>query len=433
MKASWEKIEKNQGVLTIEVDEQKVAQALDQAFKKVVQKINVPGFRKGKVPRPIFEARFGVESLYQDALDLLLPEAYMQAVEETGIEPIDRPEVDVEDFGKGKTLKFKATVQVKPEVELGEYKGLEIEAKEAAVSDEDIEAELKRLQERHAELVVLEEGKAENGDIAVIDFEGFVDGEAFEGGKGENYSLELGSGSFIPGFEEQVVGMEKGEEKDVEVTFPESYHSEALQGKQAVFKVKVNDIKRKNLPPLDDEFAKDVSEFETLEEFKADIKSRLLRNKEQELKNEKETALIEKAVAAAQVDIPPVMVENEIDLMLREFESRLRMQGMNLDLYYQFSGQTEDALKEQMKGDAEKRVRNNLVLEAIAKAEKIEATDADLDAELQKMAEQYQRTADEIRSLLSANGNLDGIKSDLTIRKAVEFLVEQSKAVTTAA
>lgn len=433
MKASWEKIEKNQGVLTIEVEEQQVSQALDRAFKKVVAKVNVPGFRKGKVPRPIFEARFGVESLYQDALDLLLPDAYTQAVGETGIEPIDRPEVDIEQFGKGKVLKFTAKVQVKPEVALGEYKGVEVTVQEAEVTEEDIAAELKRLQERHAELVVLEEGTAENGDIAVIDFEGFIDGEAFEGGKGEKHSLELGSNSFIPGFEEQVVGMAKGEEKDVNVTFPETYHVDDLKGKQAVFKVLVHDIKRKNLPELDDEFAKDVSEFETLEEYKEDIAKRLQERKEQEARSAKESAVVEKAVANAEVDIPEVMVDTEVDRMLRDFENRLRVQGMNLELYYQFSGQSEDDLRGQMRSDAERRVRNNLVLEAVAKAESIEVDEEEIDAEFERMSEQYQRPADELRRILSANGSIDDLKEEILLRKTVEFLVAQSKAVTEAA
>lgn len=433
MKSSWEKIEKNQVVLDIEVDAEQVAAALDKAFKKVVQKINVPGFRKGKVPRSIFEAKFGVESLYQDALDILLPEAYVKAVEESGIEPVDRPDVDVEKMAKGQPLKFKATVIVKPEVELGNYKGLEIAEKPVVVSAEEIDEELKRLQNRHAELVVLEEGAVENGDIAIIDFEGFVDGAAFEGGKAEKYSLELGSGSFIPGFEEQLVGMSKGDAKDIEVTFPADYHSEELKGKPAVFKVTLHEIKRKSLPALDDEFAKDVSEFDTLEEFKQDIEKRLKERKEQEKQKEKETSVVEKAVAAAKVDIPEVMIDSEAEQMVRDFENRLKTQGMNLELYCQFTGQNEQSLKEQMKADAEKRVRNNLVLETIAKAENITASEEDINKELEDMAKQYQRSAEELRNILNANGHLESLKSDLTIRKTVDFLVEQSKVVTEAA
>jgi len=433
MKASWEKIEKNQGVLTVEVDAEQVAVGLDKAFKKVSAKVTVPGFRKGKVPRALFEKRFGVESLYQDAIDILLPEAYMDAVKETGIDPIDRPEVDVEHIAKGESLKFTAKVLVKPEVTLGEYKGIEVEEQNAEVTTEEIEEELNRLQQRHAELNVIEEGPAENGDMTAIDFEGFVDGVAFDGGKAENYSLELGSNSFIPGFEPQIVGMAKGEEKDIEVTFPEEYHSEELKGKAAVFKVKVNEIKRKSLPALDDEFAKDVSEFDTLDEFKQDIEKRLKERKAEELKRNQESAVIEKAAAAAEVEIPSVMIETEINGMLQDFENRLRMQGMNLEMYYKFSGQDEQQLRGQMQEDAEKRVRNNLVLEAIAKAENIEVSEDDLNAELENMAQQYQRSVEEIRTILDANGNLAAMRTDLVVRKTVDFLVEHSKNGSSAA
>ncbi|WP_010270922.1 trigger factor [Paenibacillus senegalensis] len=429
MKASWEKIEKNHGVLTVEVNAEQFAEALDKAFKKVVKKINVPGFRRGKVPRPIFEQRFGAESLYQDALDILLPDAYIQAVEETGIEPIDRPEIDVEQIGKGQALKFKAKVEVKPEVELGEYKGLEYPELSSEVTEAEIASELEKLQQRHAELIVLEEGTAEQGDTVVIDFEGFLNGEAFEGGKAEKYSLELGSNSFIPGFEDQLVGMAKDEEKDIQVTFPEDYQADNLKGQEATFKVKVHEIKRKNLPELDDEFAMDVSEFETLEEFKQDLSSKLKERKEQSNRNQIQEVVVNKAAEAAQVDVPQVMVDNEVGNMLRDFENRLRMQGMTLDMYYQFSGQDEEALKAQMQGDAEKRVRNNLVLEAIGTAENLEASEEEINEEIEKMAAAYQRTADEIRGILQANGSLDSIGKDLVIRKTIDFLVENGKAV----
>ncbi|WP_159881123.1 trigger factor [Paenibacillus puerhi] len=427
MKASWEKIEKNVGVLDIEVDAEQVAAALDKAFKKVVAKVNVPGFRKGKVPRSIFESKFGVESLYQDALDIIVPDAYVAAVQETGIVPVDRPEVDVEQFAKGQNLKFKAKVVVKPEVELGEYKGIELEAGDVSVSEEEIAAELERLQKRHAELVPVEEGEAQNGDVVVIDFEGFVDGEAFEGGQAERYSLELGSGSFIPGFEEQVVGLAKDGEKDVTVTFPENYHAEELKGKEAVFKIKLHDIKRKNLPALDDEFAKDVSEFETLDEYKADLAAKLGERKQSENERKKEADVVEKVAAAAQVEIPQVMVDDESEQMVKEFENRLRTQGMNLQMYYQFSGQTAEDLKAQMAGDAEKRVRNNLVLEAVAKAESIEATEEDIEAELNNLAGMYGRSAEEIRSIFAQNGTLGTLVQDVVARKTVKFLVDNSK------
>ncbi|QYR23353.1 trigger factor [Paenibacillus sp. sptzw28] len=428
MKATWEKIDKNLVALDVEVEAGQVNEALDKAFKKVVVKVNVPGFRKGKVPRGIFESRFGVESLYQDAIDILLPDAYSEAVKETGIVPVDRPDIEVDQFAKGQAFKFKAKVTVKPEVQLGEYKGLEVPAEEVNVSEEEITEELDRLQQRHAELTVIEEGAAEKGDVAVIDFDGYVDGEAFEGGKSERYSLELGSGSFIPGFEEQVIGMQTGDFKDVEVTFPESYHAENLAGKLAVFKVKLHEIKRKNLPALDDEFAKDVSEFDTLEEFKQDLVSKLAERKQKENEQAREAAVVEKAADAAVIDIPEAMIDSETGYMLRDFENRLRMQGMNLELYYQFSGQDEAALRSQMRADAEKRVRNNLVLEQIAKLEGIEAGEADLNEELENLSKQYSRSVEELRTLFTSNGNLENIKEDLVLRKTIKFLLENSKA-----
>lgn len=429
MKATWEKIEKNLGVLEVEVDAERVSKALDQAFNKVVKKANVPGFRKGKVPRPIFESRFGVESLYQDAIDILLPEAYSEAVEQTDIFPVDRPEVDIEQFGKGQSFKFKAKITVKPEVTLGEYKGLEIPVRKAEVTEEELSAELKRLQERHAELVVIDEQPAAEGDIAVIDFDGYVDGEAFEGGKAERYSLELGSNSFIPGFEEQVVGMATGDFKDVEVTFPETYHAENLAGKAATFKVKLHEIKRKQLPELDDEFAKDVSEFETLAEYKEDLKKQLESRKEAELKGERENAVVDKAASNAEVEIPDAMINSEVENMVRDFDNRLRQQGMNMDMFLSFSGQTREDLETQMRGDAEKRVRNNLVLEVIAKQENIEVSEEEVNKELADMAEMYKRTPEEIRNILASNGSLGSLKEEISLRKTIEFLVENSKEV----
>ncbi len=427
MTANWEKIEKNLGVLEVEVDADQVALALDKAFRKVVQKVNVPGFRKGKVPRGIFEARFGVESLYQDAIDILLPEAYTNAVEQAGIEPIDRPDVDVEQFGKGQSFKFKAKVTVKPEVKLGDYKGLLVPAEDAVVTDEEVTAELERLQQRHAELVVVDEGPAQLGDHTSIDFEGFLDGVPFDGGKGERYALELGSGSFIPGFEEQVVGLNIAEEKEINVTFPENYQAENLAGKPVVFKVTLHEIKRKNLPALDDEFAKDISEFDTLDEYKADLVNKLKERKAKDAEIARETAIVDKATEAAELEVPQVMVDSEITHMMKDFENRLRQQGMNLELYFQFSGQDEAALKVQMQGDAEKRVRNNLVLEEVAKAENLEVSDADIEEELENLSKLYNRPAEELRNIFASNGYLENMGSDLKVRKAVKFLVENSK------
>ncbi|MGG2095245.1 trigger factor [Bacillus sp. S13(2024)] len=425
MAAKWEKLEGNVGVLTIEVDVKEVNNSLDAAFKKVVKTINVPGFRKGKMPRPLFEQRFGVESLYQDALDIILPKAYGEAIDETGIFPVAHPEIDIEKFEKGENLIFTAKVTVKPEVKLGEYKGLTVEKVDTTVTDEDVENELKSLQERQAELVVKEDGTVENGATAVIDFEGFVDGEAFEGGKGENYSLEIGSGTFIPGFEEQLVGLKAGEQKDVEVSFPEEYHAAELAGKPATFKVTVHEIKVKELPALDDEFAKDANEeVATLDELKAKLRENLEENKKHEAENKLRDEVVEKAAANAEIEIPEAMIETELDRMVREFEQRLSYQGMNLELYYQFTGTDEAKLKEQMKEDAAKRVTTNLVLEAIIKAENIEVTEEEVNAEVEKMAEMYNMPVDAVKQAL---GNVEGVKEELQIRKAVDFLVDNSK------
>ncbi|KYC86496.1 trigger factor [Bacillus amyloliquefaciens] len=422
MSVKWEKQEGNEGVLTVEVDADTFKTALDDAFKKVVKQVSIPGFRKGKVPRGLFEQRFGVEALYQDALDILLPVEYPKAVEESGIEPVDRPEIDVEKIEKGESLIFTAKVTVKPEVKLGDYKGLGIEKDDTAVTDEDLQNELKALQERQAELVVKEEGAVENGDTVVLDFEGFVDGEAFEGGKAENYSLEVGSGSFIPGFEEQLTGLEAGAEKDVEVTFPEEYHAEELAGKPAVFKVKIHEIKAKELPELNDEFAKDIDEeVETLAELTEKTKKRLEEAKENEADAKLREELVLKASENAEADVPQAMIDTELDRMLKEFEQRLQMQGMNLELYTQFSGQDENALKEQMKEDAAKRVKSNLTLEAIAQAENLEVTDEEVEAELTKMAEAYNMPVENIKQAI---GSTDAMKEDLKVRKAIDFLVE---------
>ncbi|AUZ27343.1 trigger factor [Bacillus licheniformis] len=422
MSVKWEKQEGNEGVLTVEVDAETFKTALDDAFKKVVKQVSIPGFRKGKIPRGLFEQRFGVEALYQDALDILLPVEYPKAVEEAGIEPVDRPEIDVEKIEKGESLIFTAKVTVKPEVKLGDYKGLGIEKDDTAVTDEDVQNELKALQERQAELVVKEEGAVEEGNTVVLDFEGFVDGEAFEGGKAENYSLEVGSGSFIPGFEDQLVGLEAGAEKDVEVTFPEEYHAEDLAGKPAVFKVKIHEIKAKELPELDDEFAKDIDEeVETLAELTEKTKKRLEEAKENEADAKLREELVLKASENAEIDVPQAMVDTELDRMLKEFEQRLQMQGMNLELYTQFSGQDEAALKEQMKEDAQKRVKSNLTLEAIAKAENLEVSDEEVDAELTKMAEAYNMPVENIKQAI---GSTDAMKEDLKVRKAIDFLVE---------
>src|SRR5699024_6182928 len=390
--------------------------------------VSLPGFRKGKIPRPIFEKRFGVESLYQDAVDYVLSPAYSEAIDQTGIFPVAQPDVDIDEIEKGKDLIFKCEVTVKPEVKLGEYKGLEVEDETATVTDEDVEEEMKRLQESQAELVLKEEGSIEEGNTAVIDFEGFLDGEAFEGGKAENHSLEIGSGQFIPGFEEQLVGKEAGEDVEVNITFPEEYQAEELAGKEAVFKVTIHEVKEKEVPELDDDFAKDVDEeVETLDELKTKKKEELLKQKEQDIENKKRETLIGKVTENAEVEIPEAMVNSEMDQMMKEFDQKLQMQGMNLETYFQFSGQTEEQLKEQMKDDALARVKTNLTLEAIINAEDLEVSEEDIDKEVTKMAEMYNMEKDQILGMLG--GNADILKEDLKMQKAISFLMDESKAV----
>lgn len=428
MNAKWEKVEKNVGVLTVEVDAERVNDALDKAFQKVKNKVSIPGFRKGKVPRKIFEQRFGVEALFDEALDILIPEAYANAVEKTGIEPVDRPEVDIKQMEKGANLIFTAKVTVKPEVQLGEYKGLEVEELDTTVTDEDVENELKALQERQAELVVVEDGEAQKDDTVVIDFEGFIDGKPFEGGKEQNYPIRIGSGIFIPGFEEQIIGLKAGEEKEINVTFPEEYHKDELAGKDAVFKIKVHEIKRKQLPEIDDEFAKDVDEeVETLAQLKEKIKEQLKKGKEEEAQQHVRDTLVEKAAENATIDIPEVMIKNEVDAMMAEFEQNLRWQGLTLDLYYKYAKTDEERLREDMKKEAEKRIRYNLTLEAIAKAENLEVTEEDVEKEIEKISELYQRPVEEMKEIFSTERSKERIKYDLRIQKAVDFLVENRK------
>ncbi len=426
--AKWEKQEGNEGTLTITVSAERFDEALDQAFKKVVKDVSIPGFRKGRVPRKIFESRFGVEALYQDAVDFILPDAYTEAVEQTDIFPVDQPKIDIEEIEKGKDLVFVCEVTVKPEVELGEYKGIEYEDEKVEVTEEEVDNALKSLQESQAELVLKEEGTVEEGDTVVIDFEGFIGDEPFEGGKGENYSLEIGSGQFIPGFEDQLIGKEADSETDVEVTFPEEYHAEDLAGKEAVFKVKIHEIKEKEVPELDDEFAKDVDdEVETLEELREKKEKELLDQKETAFENKKRETIIEKVTENATIDIPEAMINTELDNMLREFEQNLQMQGMTLENYYQFSGQTEEQLKEQMKEDAEKRVKTNLTLEAIFEEENLEVTQEAIDEELDKIADMYKLEKEQIISMLG--GNTEILENDLKMRVTIDYLVEQAKAV----
>ncbi|UOF90192.1 trigger factor [Fodinisporobacter ferrooxydans] len=428
MSAKWEKIEKNIGILEVEVEADEVSKALDRAFKKVVKTVTVPGFRKGKVPRKIFESRFGVESLYNDALDIILPTAYTQAVVEAEIQPVDRPEVDVVQFEAGKPLLFKAKVTVKPEVELGEYKNLEIEEKDFAVTDEDLQEEMQRIRASHAEIVPVEDGVVASGDTVIIDFKGFVDGEEFEGGEAENYQLEIGSGTFIPGFEDQLIGMKKDEEKEIGVTFPEEYHVKHLAGQPAKFQVKLHDIKRKNLPELDDEFAKDISDFETLAELEADTRKRLEEQAEHGKKHYIEDSVVELAVKHASVEIPNAMIEAEIDQEVVQFENRLKSQGIPLEMYLEFTGATKESLRSEFKDSAENRVRTSLVLEAIAKAESLEASDEEIQKQLEEIAKSANMEVERVRMILQSNDpSLSAIRQDIVMRKTIDFLVENRK------
>lgn len=427
MTATWEKKEGNEGVLTVTVPAEKVNKALDQAFKKVVKQINVPGFRKGKVPRPIFEQRFGVEALYQDAVDILLPEAYGEAIEETEINPVAQPEVNVTQIEKGKDFIFEATVTVEPEVKLGDYKGLEIEKQETELSDEELQESIDHSLSHLAEMVVKEDGAVENGDTVNIDFSGSVDGEEFDGGQAEGYDLEIGSGSFIPGFEEQIEGMKTGDEKDVVVTFPEEYHAEELAGKEATFKTKVNEIKFKDVPELNDEIANELdSDAENVDEYKENLRKRLSEQKATEAENTEKEEAINKATENASIDIPEAMINTELDRMIQEFGQRIQQQGLDLQTYYQISGQNEEQLRDQMKDDAEQRVKTNLTLTAIADEENIEVSDEDIDKELEKMSEQFNISVEDIKSTL---GNTDIVKNDVRIQKVIDLLRDNAKYV----
>lgn len=427
MTATWEKKEGNQGLLQVTVPAEEVDKALDQAFKKVVKQINVPGFRKGKVPRQIFEQRFGVEALYQDAVDILLPKAYSEAVVEADINPVDQPEIEVTQIEKGKPFTFDATVTVEPEVQLGDYKGLEITKQATELTDEELEQTIEQRLEAMADMVIKEDGQVEEGDTVNLDFDGYVDGEQFEGGQADGYDLEIGSGMFIPGFEEQLVGLKVGEEKEVEVTFPEEYHAEELAGKPATFKTKINEIKTKEVPELDDELANELdSEADNVEQYKENLRKQLTEQKQTDAENLQKEEAITLATDNATVDIPEAMIKTEEDRMVQEFAQRLQQQGLNLETYFQISGQSEEDLRGQMKDDAEQRVKTNLTLAAIAEAENIEVSEEDVDKELQNMSEQFNISVEDIKNTL---GNTDIVKNDVRVKKVIDLLVDEAKLV----
>ena len=416
--------EKNMVKLVIESTAEEFEAGLNKAYNKDKNKISIPGFRKGKAPRKMIEQMYGAEVFYEDAANAIIPEAYATAAEESKLEIVSQPKISVVQLEKGKPFIFAAEVAVKPEVELGTYKGVEVEKADTEVTDADVEEELKKVQEQNSRTVTVEDRAVKDGDMTVIDFEGFVDGVAFEGGKGENYPLTIGSHSFIDNFEEQLIGMNIGEEKEINVTFPEEYHAEELKGKPATFKVSVKEIKEKQLPELDDDFAQDVSDFDTLAEYKEDLKKTISVRKENEAKAKKEDEAIAKIVETSKMDIPEAMINTQVNRMVEDFAQRLQQQGLSIDQYFQYTGMTADKIVEEMKPEAVKRIQTRLVLEAVAKAEDIQVSDEEFDAELQKMADMYKMELSQIKEFM---GEFEGkIRSDIAIQKAVDLIVNST-------
>lgn len=428
MSLQVEKLEKNMAKLTIEASAEEFDKAIQKAYQKNKNKINIQGFRKGKAPLALIEKMYGPSIFYEDAANEIIPEAYEKAALESGLEIVSRPEIDVVQIEKGKSFIFTAEVAIKPEVTLGEYKGIEVEKKEVTVTDEEVMAKIEHEREHNSRMVTIDNRPIQMDDIAVIDFEGFVDGESFEGGKGEGYSLTIGSRSFIDNFEEQLIGKSIGEEVDVNVTFPEDYHASNLAGKPALFKVKINEIKVKELPELDDDFAQEVSEFDTLDEYKENIRATLKENKEKELKIAKENEIIDKIIENASMDIPEPMIETQVGQLADDFAQRMRYQGLSIEQYFQFTGMDSKKFFESLRPQALKRIQSRLVLEAIVKAENIEVTEEELEKELTEMASMYKMELDKLKELLGDNEK-EQIKTDIAIQKAVDFVVAESKEV----
>ena len=421
MSVQVEKLEKNMAKLTVEVPAESVEKAIQTVYQKMRKSINIAGFRKGRAPRQLIEKMYGKEVFYNDAIDEMLPKAYGDAVDECGEEIVSRPKIDIVQMESGKPFIFEAEVAVKPEVTLGTYKGVQVEKAPIEVNDAEVEAEVIKEREANARTITVEDRPVADGDIVSLDFEGFVDGVPFEGGKGENYELTIGSGAFIPGFEEQLVGAEIVREVDVNVTFPEEYHAKELAGKAALFKCRVNNIRVKELPEVDDEFAQEVSEFDTLDEYKADIRERLLKDKEAEAKKIKEDAVIEKIIGEAQMEIPDAMVDFQTEQLMDDFAQRMQAQGLSLQQYFQFSGMTEEQYREQMRPRALQNIQSRLVLEAVAQAEGLEVTQEDVDAEMQRMAEMYKMDVERIKELFGEY-QLGEMKKDLAIQKAIDLV-----------
>lgn len=425
MSLQVEKLEKNMAKLTIEVSASELEKALQSAYMKQKNKISLPGFRKGKVPRQMIEKMYGAEIFYDDAANALIPKAYADAYDECELDIVSRPEIDVVQIEKGKDFIFTATVATKPEVTLGEYKGLEVDKVSTRVTQKEVDAKIQEEAEKNARTITVEDRAVQDGDEVVLDFEGFVDGVAFEGGKGENYPLTIGSGSFIPGFEEQLVGAEAEKEVEVKVTFPEDYHAEDLKGKEAVFKCTVHEIKAKELPKIDDEFAAEVSEFDTLEEYKADVKAKIKEQKAAEGKAKQEDQVVEQAVKNATYELPEAMVETQAEQMANDFAQRMQSQGLTMEQYFQFTGTTAEQMMEDLKPQAVKRIETRLVLEAIAKAENIEISDEKLDEEIGKMAEAYKMEADKLKEFMGENEKKQ-MKEDMAVQEAITFLVDNA-------
>lgn len=425
MSLQVEKLEKNMAKLTIEVSADDLEKALQSAYMKQKNKISLPGFRKGKVPRKMIEKMYGPEIFYDDAANEIIPGAYAKAYDECELEIVSRPVVDIEQIERGKPFIFTAEVALKPEVTLGEYKGLEVDKVSVEVTPEEVEKKLQEEAEKNARTVSVEDRAVEDGDEVILDFEGFVDGEAFDGGKGENHPLVIGSGSFIPGFEEQLIGVKPEKEVEVKVTFPEDYHAENLKGKDAVFKCTVHEIKVKELPEIDDEFASEVSEFDTLDEYKADVEAKLKESKEADAKRQKEDQAVEQAVKNASYEIPEPMIDTNVKQMVDEFAQRIGSQGLTMEQYAQFTGMTPEKIEEEMRPQAVKRIETRIVLEEIAKAENIEVSDERLDEEIAKMAETYHMEADKLKEFMG-DAEKKQMKDDIAVQKAITFLLENA-------
>ena len=425
MSLQVEKMEKNMAKLTIEVSADDLEKALQSAYKKQKNRISLPGFRKGKVPRQMIEKMYGAEVFYDDAANELIPTAYSEAYDECEEDIVSRPQIDVVQAEKGKPFIFTATVALKPEVTLGEYKGLEVEKFSTDVTEEEIDEKLKEEAEKNARKVTVEDRPVQDGDEVILDYEGFVDGVAFEGGKGENYPLVIGSGSFIPGFEEQLIGVNAKVDVEVKVTFPQEYHAKELQGKEAVFQCKVHEIKAKEIPEIDDEFASEVSEFDTLEEYKEDLKKSIAQKKESEGKEKQEDEAVEQAVENAQYELPEAMIETQVSQMAEDFSRRIKGQGLTMEQYFQFTGLSAEKLLEDMRPQAEKSIETRLVLEAIVKAENIEVSEERLDEEIQKMAEMYRMDADKMKETMGDKEKAR-MKEDIAVQEAITFLVENA-------